>query len=169
MPYEADFFCDYKGLKKATRARLIIMLKEYWWLFLLIYIAMPGKLIIFGIMKNNASDIFAGASASIFLIVVYAFVIDFSVRRQVKTNKALGNLNVHYTFNEEDFEWTSPKVSARSNYSAIYRIVEDKNFFFLKPSARQMMIVPKENCSSELIAFLENQKTEINCNKNKTL
>ena len=123
MPYEADFLCDYKGLKKATRARLITMLKEYWWLFLLIYIAMPGKLIISGIMKNNASDIFAGASAPIFLIVIYAFVIDFSVRRQVKTNKALGNLNVHYTFNEEDFEWTSPKVSARSNYSAIYRIV----------------------------------------------
>ena len=30
-------------------------------IFLLIYIAMPGKLIISGIMKNNASDIFAGA------------------------------------------------------------------------------------------------------------
>lgn len=167
MPFEADFLYDYEGLKKASRARLLTQIKEYWYLFIIVYLLFPLTWIVEGITKNNTSLIIQGAAFPIFFIVFFMIMHNISLRRQIRTNKAIGNLNMHYTFFENGFEYKNSVTSARCAYDAIYKIVEDKNYFFIKPSARQMMIVPKGSCSPELMNFLQSKKLEINARRKK--
>lgn len=72
-----------------------------------------------------------------------------------KSNKLIQNATYKFKFNDNRFEVISPKGSSSIEYSALYRIIETKDRFYLYISKNQTFVIIKENCSNELIALLQ--------------
>ena len=84
--------------------------------------------------------------------MVYAYL---SSTNEWKSNKLIQNATYKFKFNDNGFEVISPKGSSSIEYSALYRIIETKDRFYLYISKNQTFVIIKENCSNELIALLQ--------------
>ena len=77
-------------------------------------------------------------------------------------NNTKGNLSIHYTFYDDEFQMETPLIKNTVRYDALNSIGEDKDYFFFKLSPSKVLVIQKNNCSPELISFLQGKAVNIN-------
>ena len=162
MPLETDFICTLKDLKKANRARMLATIKSNWLVALLILIGIPALVNGQYVIAGEKGAIFSWISGQILLFLVLLITLDIVTKMQFDKNKTTGNLNIHFTFYEDEFQMQTPLVKNMISFDALHSIDESKDFFFLKLAPSKMVTVQKQNCSPELISFLQQKAVDIN-------
>ena len=162
MQFETDFLCSYKDLRKANWARFIAMLKSNWLISISVLVGIPVIVNGPGIIEGDRASLISGITGPFILVLVYFMVITIITKMQFEKNKTTGNLNIHFTFCEDEFQMETPLVKNAIRYDALHRIDENRDFFFLKLSPTKMIVVQKHNCPSELIAFLQDKAVTVN-------
>ena len=101
-----------------------------------------------------------------FIVLLFTTAMFFANRqntkRQVKkaffSNKMAQNVSFHFDFHEDYVEGTSPQGKSLVKYEQLYKIHETKSHFYLMSSRIAGSIIRKQNCSPELITFLQSVK-----------
>lgn len=162
MPFETDLSCELKDIKKINRARVLVMLKSNWlfilWMLIVILAIVYGP----GIIEGDKGTIFTAVTAPFVILVAFFIAIEMSTKMVFNKNKAAGNLHIHYTFYEDEFQMDSALVKNTIRFDALRGIDEDRNYFFLKLAPSKVLVVEKQNCSTELISFLKKKAASIN-------
>ena len=105
-----------------------------------------------------------GTSAFTYLLVVFAlplvlvYVSKRQCRRVYNANPQLQERHSVMRFYEDHLQETSNQQSVDVPYSSIAHLVETRTHFYLMTAANQGMIIIKNNCSAELIHFLQDLK-----------
>ena len=104
----------------------------------------------------------------LYLILAVLFpvllVISFNlgVRRGYVSNKAAHDVVSKFLFYEDHFEKNSEYSILKLTYDKLYSIIETKTHFYLLINGSQACIIIKNNCSPELITFLQDLKRKVN-------
>lgn len=105
-----------------------------------------------------------GTSAFTYLLVVFALplVLVYVSKRQCKkvynANPELQERHSVMSFYEDHLQETSHHQSVDIPYTSIAHVVETKTHFYLMTANNQGMIIVKQNCSPDLIRFLQELK-----------
>ena len=70
MPFETDFSGSLKDLKKANRARVLVMLKSNWIFFLLIFIGIPAMISGHEIITGDKGAVFTLVTSPILMVIM---------------------------------------------------------------------------------------------------
>ncbi len=82
-----------------------------------------------------------------------------AIKRAYYTNKELVNNPVNIIdFYEDHLICKKEKSISECQYKNFYRIIETKTHFYLMTSSNTGIIIIKQNCSPELIVFLQDLK-----------
>lgn len=85
-----------------------------------------------------------------------------NTRRQIKkafmSSKMVQDVSFHFDFHEDYVEGLSPQGKSLVKYAQLYKIHETKSHFYLMSSRIAGSIIKKQNCSPELITFLQRIK-----------
>lgn len=81
-----------------------------------------------------------------------------SVKRTYNSNALLRGAVCTFRFYEEHMAGDDPTGHAEYTYDKLFSIVETKTNFYIMISENQGSIVIKENCSPEMIAFIQEIK-----------
>ena len=166
MPLETEIKCSYELYKAAANTFLKNNNKR----MMTIYI-IDALLIILSLLLLVMGDYSAIPIVCLIVGIIYIpcfFILrSIQMKKTFKTNIALHDATVHYSFYEDAIEMTSPVTTSRIKYDAIYTTMEDDRCILLLPSAKQYFIIDKKNCSEELISFLHVKMDEIKVRKKK--
>ena len=166
FPLETEIKCTYETYREASKTYKKSQ-KKYW---AIIYI-LVALLIVGGVFLLIAGSNSFIATVSITLGVIYLplvqFIYSLKLKKAFKTNIAMQDATIRYSFYEDELELTTPDASSKMKYEKMYSTLEDANCILLLVSARQYFIIKKENCSEELLEFLHVKMDEINARKNK--
>lgn len=162
MPFETVFSCTLKELQKANRARMFVLFKSNWLIFLSVFIGIPAITYGQGIMEGDKATIISGLTVPFVLVLVFYIAIMISTKMVFEKNRTSDKLDIHYRFYDDGFQMESPLIKNSVSYDALNRIYEDKDYFFLKLSSSKILVVQKTNCSPELISFLKEKAALIN-------
>lgn len=162
MPFETDFSGSLKDLKKANRARVLVMLKSNWIFFLLIFIGIPAMISGHEIITGDKGAVFTLVTSPILMVIMLFIAVDISTKMLFEKNNTKGNLSIHYTFYDDEFQMETPLIKNTVRYDALNSIGEDKDYFFFKLSPSKVLVIQKNNCSPELISFLQGKAVNIN-------
>ena len=94
--------------------------------------------------------------------VVVNIVLKLSVFKAWKTNKILKNMTSRYSFFEDHFEVDNKLGHSSIFYNNIFKILETGTNMYIMISGNQSMIIINNNCSPELLAFLQTIHVKIN-------
>ena len=90
--------------------------------------------------------------------LVLVYVSKRQCRRVYNANPQLQERHSVMRFYEDHLQETSNQQSVDVPYSSIAHLVETRTHFYLMTAANQGMIIIKNNCSAELIHFLQDLK-----------
>jgi hypothetical protein len=90
----------------------------------------------------------------VLIVVLFLVIYSFSLSRAYKQTP-LSKGELKYTFSEEDIEYDAPDSSGNLKWSALKKIKETKEFFYLYTTNVTAIIIPKRafNIESDLNAF----------------
>ena len=99
------------------------------------------------------------------LFVSYIFVLLaalLGIKKTYESNKAMKRnpVSTVYFYNEYLTE-TNSKGAVNLAYADIYKIVETKTNFYIMLAKNNGIIIVKQNCTPELIIFLQNLKNTV--------
>lgn len=102
---------------------------------------------------------------AIALFVSYIFVLLaalLGIKKTYESNKAMKRnpVSTVYFYNEHLTE-TNSKGVVNLAYADIYKIVETKTNFYIMLAKNNGIIIVKQNCTPELIIFLQNLKNTV--------
>ncbi|WP_026670519.1 YcxB family protein [Butyrivibrio sp. AE3006] len=161
MPLETDLLCSLQDLKKANRARMLALLKSNWLFFLLIFVGIPTIISVQDLMRGDKGAIFTWVASPFLLLLALFIATEMSTKMVFEKNKTQGNIHIHYTFFNDEFQMETALIKNMIRYDALRGITEDRNYFFLKLSSSKILVVQKQNCSPELISFLQEKAAAI--------
>ncbi|WP_026496949.1 YcxB family protein [Butyrivibrio sp. WCD3002] len=161
MPLETDLLCSLQDLKKVNKARMLALLKSNWLFFLLIFVGIPTIISVQDLMRGDKGAIFTWVTSPFLLLLALFIATEMSTKMVFKKNKTQGNMHIHYTFFNEEFQMETALIKNMIRYDALRGITEDRNYFFLKLSSSKILVVQKQNCSPELISFLQEKAAVI--------
>ena len=166
FPLETEVVCTYELFKDAARTYKKGQAKR--WGIVYAFIAILIVLSIFLLIVDD-NKLFGGFCLSVGIIYVplLHFIYWLQLQKSYKTNLALRDETIHYSFYEDEIELTSPAASSKMKYEKLYSALEDDKNILLLLSARQYLIIRKEKCSDELLSFLHVKMDEINARKAK--
>lgn len=175
MPYETESTYTLKEQMEYSKAFFFRKRKLFLLLAIILEIIMILRVYhyryIFPFLKLSFSvaSVIPGFSLMIFflvLAVVFPFLLVLSfnigIRRGYEANKISHNVVSKYLFYEDHFEKNSEYSILNLTYDKLYSIVETKTHFYLLINASQACIIIKDNCSPELITFLQDIKRKVN-------
>ena len=129
-----------------------------------------AKLIMMFVLLVIAVINFKGGNkqlGSILLIMVVALpmLLDIMMKKQVtkayNDNANTQGINTSLTFYDNYYEGHSEIGDNKYLYEELYKIIETPTNFYLMLSPQHGSIVIKENCSEELLMFLDRLKTRM--------
>lgn len=161
MPLETDLLCSLQDLKKVNRARMLALLKSNWLFFLLIFVGIPTIISVQDLMRGDKGAIFTLVTSPFLLLLALFIATEMSTKMVFEKNKTQGNMHIHYTFFNDEFQMETALIKNMIRYDALRGITEDRNYFFLKLSSSKILVVQKQNCSPELISFLQEKAAVI--------
>lgn len=155
----ANTYEEYKRWNYAiNRTKLIAIGILYGILFLL--------LLLLNLVQPGADKIFAVILFVIFMVLLFAvFILAFNsaVKKAYDSNRALQKCPVITTeFYSNYLESKNEQHYSKYFYEDIYRIVETQTNFYIMPAINTSIIITKQNCSPELIIFLQTLKNNVN-------
>lgn len=160
MKFLYQTFTDY-NLEEFTRFNMIVPLRISRYrpkILAVCYILM----IFSGFLRVFTAP---GTSAFTYLLVVFALPLWYwcmfpssQCRRVYNANPQLQERHSVMRFYEDHLQETSNQQSVDVPYSSIAHLVETRTHFYLMTAANQGMIIIKNNCSAELIHFLQGLK-----------
>lgn len=155
----ANTYEEYKRWNYAiNKTKLIILGILYGIIFLL--------LLFLNLIQPGADKIFAVILFMAFvvlLIVVFILAFNGAVKKAYYSNKALQKCPVITTeFYGNYLESKNEQHYEKYFYEDIYRIMETQTNFYIMPAINSGIIISKQNCSPELIRFLQTLKSNVN-------
>lgn len=101
--------------------------------------------------------------------ISFPLLLELRLKHQAKEvfekNKETQNLVMELDFYQDHYEQTSQLGNTSVRYSQLYKILENKTNYYLMISPYLGSIVLKDNCSPDLIEFLNAQKGRLEGNK----
>ena len=98
-------------------------------------------------------------------VVALPMVLDIMMKKQVtkaySDNTNTQGINTSLTFYDNYYEGHSELGDNKYLYEELYKIIETPTNFYLMLSPQHGSIVIKENCSDELLMFLDQLKTRM--------
>ena len=91
---------------------------------------------------------------------VFQLVLNQAVKKSYAANKAVQESESVFSFYSDHLEQDNALGHLTLEYSKIYRILETGTNFYIMVSKNQGFIIIKENCSPELIGFLQKLKNK---------
>ena len=161
MPFETDLSCELKDLKKANRARMFVLLKSNWLFILVMLLVVTAAVSGPGLIAGDATEIISVVTFPFVMLLALFIATDVATKMVFNKYKAAGIQNIHYTFYDDEFQMDSSLVKNTVRYDALRGIDENRDYFFLKVSSSKVLVVQKQNCSPELIAFLREKEAGI--------
>lgn len=166
MPLETDVECTYETIKEVSRTHLKSDKKRMMQLYrldaLIIFLSLL-LLMIGGDKKFAITFLIIG----VIWLPIFFLIRSSLIKKAYKTNIALQDATIHYTFYDENFEISTPSTLSKMNYEAIYSTIEDDKYILLLPSSKQYFAIDKRKCSEELINFLHQKMEEIKARNSK--
>ena len=119
------------------------------------------------IPNNSMSDNFIYIIGILILVeIILVIFIPINIKSTYRSNKTMMNgSDVKIDFYNDHFEEASIKGTAKVDYKDLYKIIETKTHFYLMLAKNQGGIIIKQNCTPELIAFLQELKKKVNIKK----
>lgn len=123
-------------------------------------------LLFLNLIQPEADKIFAVilfATFMVLLIVVFIMSFNGAVKKAYYSNRALQKCPVITNeFYGNYLESKNEQHYEKYFYEDIYRIMETQTNFYIMPAINSGIIISKQNCSPELINFLQTLKTNVN-------
>lgn len=112
--------------------------------------------VLLGIFGRYLSDEFSMVFllAALLFPFVYFYKRNRSIKKNWQSSKLLHNRVNTFRFYDEYFEVENANTKSKFKYDDLFKICEDKNYFYLFYSKLQANIIDKKVCSEELIGFL---------------
>lgn len=116
-------------------------------------------LCVFYLVRETAYLILWAALFPVFIIV---FIASFkrSVKKTYYSNKSITSCVAEFEFYDGYVAEKTENGESRIDYSKIYNIIETKTNFYIMLAINQGFIIVKENCTPELIEFIQSLKTK---------
>ncbi len=156
--FKTSFKMTYEEYKKMYGASF----RKHWKLYAFLLL-IPLIVSIDDVIKyRSISVLFSG-----YAVILGVYFILLLVMRPImfKRNKHLNGFETTTYFFEDRLESDTPIAHVKLKYPDLNCVIETKTNFYLYVTNRQLLIVSKENCSAENIAFI--QKIADSVNKNK--
>lgn len=169
MPYKTDTiftFDEYKKFNNSIKGK---------WLTKIIYIII-GILVLNSLSREFylliykgifTIDLFIGLGFLIWLGGTYYYIYFYFVKKTFYSNKLSANQHSFFEFYDDyftektnEFNENSSSNFAKIRYDDLYKIIETKTNFYLFVGNILAYTIIKENCSAELIEFLQKIKRE---------
>ena len=115
----------------------------------------------YNMVKNIIFSIFLALLFFILLLITFPSALKKSIKKAYYSNKTIDSEISDYKFYETEFTETDSHGSVTFPYTDLSQIIETKTNFYLMISKQQGYLIKKENCSTELIAFLSELKNKI--------
>lgn len=128
------------------------------WLLQLAMMAAFLVLAWLGWKKGSTAEAVAGIVVAVLIPVIFRLVNGWTIKQLYKSNHALQGQISTFRFYRGHFEQDNALGHTSIPYDKLVEIVETKTNFYLMIDKNQGMILVKDNCSPELIAFVQNLK-----------
>lgn len=111
------------------------------------------------------------AIAFIISAVAWPFVAYFKQKKNVKkawdSAPVIHDTVYSYKFFEDKMTVNTPNGEANVKYGDIFKVIEDDEFMMIMVSGNRGYLLKKENCSPDLVLFVQNLAEGANNRKNK--
>ena len=161
MPLETTTMLTYDEYKKFNYA---VLHKTLGFKMKILYIASAVLIIINVILIFSQGFIDSYNIAMFAFVFIWLFLLYFIPNRQIKktynTTKIIQNYNSIMTFYDDYYTEKSDFNFTQIKYDELHKIIETNTHFYLLVGEIGGSIVIKENCSAQLIEFLQKIKIE---------
>ena len=102
------------------------------------------------------------SAAAVIAAVAFPILFRFFLKRQIKktydSNKLMQDGRAHYSFFEDCYNVSAAYGASKISYSDLYAVYETDTDLYLMHGADSGNIIPKRDCSEDLIKFLNSKK-----------
>lgn len=106
-----------------------------------------------------AATLFLSVFLTALIFVVFTALVNKTIKDTYYSNKSLLKFPVVFVnFYENRLESDNKQQFSKYDYEDIFKILETKTNFYIMVSANTSIIIVKQNCSQELITFIQEIK-----------
>ena len=129
-----------------------------------IYIMLAAIILLDAVLALLKKD-WAGINTAIiiavaFIAVYFPFSLDKKVKDTYNSNKTITKTVARIEFFEDGFAEATDHSTYNFKYSDLNSVIETQTNFYLMIAKNQGVIIVKENCSAELIEFIQKLKND---------
>ena len=129
-----------------------------------IYIMLAAIILLDAVLALLKKD-WAGINTAIiiavaFIAVYFPFSLDKKVKDTYNSNKTITKTVAKIEFFEDGFTEATDHSTYNFKYSDLNSVIETQTNFYLMIAKNQGVIIVKENCSAELIEFVQKLKND---------
>lgn len=131
-------------------------------LIIFVFFAALTYFMTYKIMQSIPFSVFMTLVFVIILSVIIPITLKKGAKKAYNSNKFIDKEISTYNFFENEFTETTSHNHSKCAYSELNQIIETKTNFYLMLSDVQGFLITKNNCSPELIEFLQGVKAKYN-------
>lgn len=121
----------------------------------LVIAVMMACLVLLALLSDDNSMRVAFLLVAVLTPLIFSLIGSWMEKKAYYANTAMQDIVLTYSFYSDHVETNNTLGFTTIPYDKLYRVVETPTNFYLMIARNQGIVIVKENCSAELIAFLQ--------------